>query len=73
MAKNEKPKDPTQPIGAGGGREQPDKGGQRPGQGNPQAKATPARIPARAGSGPDRTNRDRADSAKSPGMCRADG
>jgi hypothetical protein len=35
MAKNEKPKDPTSPISAGGGREQPDKGGQRPGQGNP--------------------------------------
>lgn len=53
MAKNEKPKDPTQPIGAGGGREQPDKGGQRPGQGNPGQGNPGQGNPGQGGQRPD--------------------
>ncbi|HEY8277165.1 MAG TPA: hypothetical protein VIG52_09265 [Methyloceanibacter sp.] len=52
MAKNEKPKDPTSPISAGGGREQPDKGGQRPGQGNP-GQQNPGQNPGQGGQRPD--------------------
>jgi hypothetical protein len=51
MAKHENPKDPTSPISAGGGREQPDKGGQRPGQGNPQNP--PGQAPGQGGQRPD--------------------
>ena len=51
MAKHEKPKDPTSPIGAGG-RETSDKGGQRPAQGNP-GQSNPGQNPGQGGQRPD--------------------